>query len=141
MSVTHIPSALRRQVRQRARECCEYCLFPESMAWAFHTIDHIIAEKHGGTTVADNLALACIVCNARKGTDLASIDEQTGSIEPLFHLRRDRWSDHFQLAHGRIEPMSATGRATVRLLRLNTPQRLQERVLLVAIGAIREPTA
>jgi hypothetical protein len=83
MSATHIPSALRRQVRQRARECCEYCLIPESMAWAFHAIDHIVAEKHGGTTAADNLALACTVCNARKGTDLASIDEETGSIEPL----------------------------------------------------------
>jgi hypothetical protein len=139
MSTTHIPSALRRQVRQRARECCEYCLISESMAWAFHTIDHIIAEKHGGTTVADNLALACAICNARKGTDLVSIDEQTGFIEALFHPRRDRWSDHFRLAHGRIEPLSATGRATARLLRLNDPQRVQERELLVSIGSIREP--
>jgi 5-methylcytosine-specific restriction endonuclease McrA len=29
------------------------------MTWALHTIDHIIAEKHGGATTADNLALAC----------------------------------------------------------------------------------
>ena len=54
MSATHIPIALRRQVRERARERCEYCLIPESMTWATHTIDHIIAEKHGGGTAADN---------------------------------------------------------------------------------------
>ena len=82
------------------------------MTWAVHTIDHIIAEKHGGPTAADNLALACMICNSWKGSDLASIDEQTGSIEPLFHPRRDRWTDHFQLVGGCIEPRTPKGRAT-----------------------------
>jgi len=141
MSTTHIPIALRRQVRERAGECCEYCLIPESMTWALHTIDHIIAEKHGGATAADNLALACTLCNSRKGSDLASIDEQTGFIEPLFHPRRDRWSDHFQLAGGRIEPRTAMGRVTTRLLHFNDTDRVQEHQLLVTLGAIREPTA
>ena len=81
------------------------------MTWAVHTIDHIIAEKHGGPTAADNLALACMICNSRKGSDLASIDEQSGAIEPLFHPRRDRWTDHFQLVGGRIEPRTPKGRA------------------------------
>jgi len=111
------------------------------MTWALHTIDHIIAEKHGGSSAADNLALACTVCNARKGSDLASIDERTGSIEPLFHPRQDRWTDHFQLLEGRIAPRSAIGRVTTRLLGFNHPDRVEERVLLVAAGAIREPTA
>jgi hypothetical protein len=141
MSTTHIPLAIRRQVRERARECCEYCLIPEAMTWATHTIDHIVAEKHGGATAADNLSVACILCNARKGSDLTSIDEQTGSIEPLFHPRRDRWTDHFQLVLGRIEPRTATGRVTIRLLRLNDHERVQERQLLVVVGLIREPTA
>lgn len=139
MSVTHIPGALRRQVRERAGECCEYCRIPESMTWAAHTIDHITAEKHGGPTVADNLALACTICNSWKGSDLASIDEQTGFIEPLFHPRRDRWTDHFQLVGGRIEPRTPRGRATARLLRFNDPERVQERELLVATGSIRAP--
>ena len=141
MSVTHIPIALRRQVRERAGECCECCLIPESMTWAVHTIDHIVAEKHGGATTADNLALACTICNACKGSDLASIDEQTGSIEPLFHPRRDRWTDQFQLVGGRIEPRTPKGRVTARLLRFNDPDRVQERELLVATGSIREPMA
>ena len=59
MSRTHIPAELRRSVRLRARDCCEYCLMPESMTLAAHEIDHVIAEKRGGPTDADNLALAC----------------------------------------------------------------------------------
>ena len=111
------------------------------MTWANHTIDHIVAEKHGGASAADNLSLACILCNSRKGSDLTSVDEQTGSIEPLFHPRRDRWTDHFQLEGGCIEPRTATGRVTVRLLHLNDHERVRERELLVAAGSIREPTA
>ena len=140
MSATHIPVALRRKVRERAGEVCEYCLIPETMTWSSHTIDHIVAEKHGGATVADNLALACTLCNSRKGSDLASIDEQTGLIERLFHPRRDRWSDNFRLVGGRIEPRTATGRATARLLHFNDTDLVLERELLVAAGAIREPT-
>jgi hypothetical protein len=140
MSVTHIPAALRRQVRERAGECCEYCLIPEPITWAVHTIDHIIAEKHGGTTTTENLALACTLCNSRKGSDLASIDEDTGAVEPLFHPRRDRWVDHFRILGGRIEPRTAKGRATARLMRFNDPDRIEERELLVASGLIREPT-
>ena len=140
MSVTHIPAALRREVCERAGEYCEYCRIPESMTWAGHTIDHIFAEKHGGVTTADNLALACMICNSCKGSDLASIDEQTGSIEPLFHPRRDRWTDHFQLVGGRIEPRTPRGRATARLLRFNDLNRVQERELLVASGLIRIPS-
>ena len=141
MSVTQIPVSLRREVRERAGECCEYCRIPESMTWAVHTIDHVFAEKHGGGTTADNLALACSICNSWKGSDLASIDEQTGSIELLFHPRRDRWIDHFQLVGGRIEPRTPKGCATARLLRFNDPNRVQERELLVATGSIREPVA
>jgi hypothetical protein len=141
MSVTYIPVPLRRQVRERANECCEYCLIPESLTWASHTIDHIIAEKHGGSTTADNLGLACTLCNIRKGSDLASIDKQAGFVEPLFHPRSDRWRDHFQLIGGQIEPLTPSGRATARLLQFNAPARVQEREVLFAAGAIREPMA
>jgi hypothetical protein len=98
-------------------------------------------RKHVGTSAADNLSLACILCNSRKGSDLTSVDEKTGSIEPLFHPRRDRWTDHFQLVAGCIEPRTATGRVTARLLHFNDHERVRERELLVAAGSIREPTA
>src|SRR5436305_7567093 len=100
MSETHIPAALRRLTRERAGERCEYCLIPESATLFTHPIDHIIAEKHGGLTVADNLALSCALCNGFKGSDLASVDPATGVVVPLFHPRRDRWADHFRLEGG-----------------------------------------
>lgn len=141
MSRTHIPAELRRSVRLRARECCEYCLIPESMTLATHEIDHVIAEKHGGPTDAGNLALACALCNGFKGSDLASIDAESGAIVPLFNPRRDRWTEHFRLEAGRIEPLTASGRATVRLLQLNHPDRIEERLLLVAAGMLVAPEA
>jgi len=108
------------------------------MGTAHHRPHH--RQKHGGTTAAENLALTCTLCNSQKGSDLTSIDEQTGAIEPLFHPRRDRWVDHFQLVGGRIEPRTAKGRTTTRLLRLNDSDRVEERELLIATGSIRVPT-
>jgi 5-methylcytosine-specific restriction endonuclease McrA len=61
MSLTHIPAALRRLVRERAKEGCEYCLIPDWVTLATHAVDHIISEKHGGLTVAENLALSCTI--------------------------------------------------------------------------------
>lgn len=136
MSTTRIPAELRRLVRERAEERCEYCLIPESVTLASHAIDHIVAEKHGGLTVADNSALSCTICNGHKGSDLASIDPDTGAVVPLFHPRRDRWSDHFFLDGARFEPRSAVGRATARLLQLNHPDRIEERQFFVAAGMI-----
>jgi 5-methylcytosine-specific restriction endonuclease McrA len=43
-------------------------------------MEHIIAEKHGGTTFLENLALACPYCNRAKGTDLGSIDPKTNQL-------------------------------------------------------------
>jgi hypothetical protein len=58
MSQTYVPAELRHLVRERAHDCCEYCLIPESATFAAHQVDHIIAEKHGGQTDADNTALS-----------------------------------------------------------------------------------
>src|SRR5215203_242553 len=74
MNQARISAALRREVRERARECCEYCLVAESQAFFPHEPDHLIALKHGGETVSANLALACFDCNRFKGSDIASLD-------------------------------------------------------------------
>jgi 5-methylcytosine-specific restriction endonuclease McrA len=66
MTQTRISAALRREVRERARERCEYCLLAESQAFLPHETDHLIAVKHGGETVSSNLALACFDCNRFK---------------------------------------------------------------------------
>jgi len=139
MSQTYVPTPLRRLVRERAQERCEYCLVPELVTLAPHWIDHVVAEKHGGQTDADNLALACVLCNQHKGSDLSSIDPATGALTPLFNPRQDRWPDHFQLVGNRIEPMTPVGRVTVRLLQFNHADRIQERQLLLLAGLLSIP--
>jgi hypothetical protein len=134
MSDTYVSAHLRREVRDRAKERCEYCLIPEWACFAAHEVDHVIAEKHGGPTNSDNLSLSCVVCNKSKGSDIASLDPDTGSLERLFHPRRDDWREHFRLNDGRIEPLTSIGRVTVRLLRFNLPDRIEERQLLLASG-------
>jgi len=71
MSKTYIPTNLRQIVFERAQGCCEYCLIPEMLVLATHQIDHVIAEKHDGATVLENLALSCSLCNQAKGSDIA----------------------------------------------------------------------
>jgi 5-methylcytosine-specific restriction endonuclease McrA len=95
MSKTYISAALRRLVYDRAKEACEYCLVPEVAVFGVHEVDHVIAEKHGGQTEGNNLALACIY-NKHKGSDLASLDPITGEIVRLYQPRQDCWSEHFQ---------------------------------------------
>jgi 5-methylcytosine-specific restriction endonuclease McrA len=102
-------------------------------------IDHIVAEKHGGKTEAENLANSCVVCNQRKGSDLSSIDPETGHVVTLFHPRRDRWTDHFRLLGARIQPLTPAGRATERLLQLNHPDRVEERGRLIELGLYQVP--
>lgn len=134
MSQTYIPAALRRQVRERANDRCEYCLIPESIGFVAHCIDHVIAEKHGGQTDADNLANSCILCNQHKGSDLSSLDPETGEVALLFNPRREKWSEHFRLNGAIIEPLSPSGRVTIRLLRLNTADRVRERERMLEVG-------
>lgn len=136
MSQSHIPASLRREVRDRSKECCEYCLIPEAFALAAHWIDHVIAGKHGGSTEAENLAYSCRLCNQHKGTDLSSIDPESGEIVRLFNPRTDRWAEHFQFANAEVRGFTPTGRATVRLLQLNHARRVQERALLLAAGLL-----
>lgn len=134
MPQAYISNELRLFVRQRAAEACEFCLIAEAYSFFRHEIDHIVAQQHGGETVESNLALACFVCNKHKGTNLTSIDPEGGQIVALFHPRRDQWSEHFRLDGERIEPLSAQGRATARLLQFNVPSRLVERKALFAAG-------
>jgi HNH endonuclease len=136
MSKTYIPVALRRQVEERAHNCCEYCLMPDFATFAAHEIDHIIAEKHGGRTESENLALSCTLCNKYKGSDLASIDPDTEKIVPLYHPRQNIWREHFQLSGAEFMPLTAIGRVTIRLLQLNRLDRLEERQLLLDAGII-----
>ncbi len=136
MAAPHISAALRPLVRERAGQCCEYCLVPEALTYAAHEVDHVVAVKHLGPTDAGNLALACPECNAHKGTDLASVDQSTGELVRLFHPPTDHWSDHFQIEGALVTPLTSVGRVTVRLLQLNTDERVAERELHLRTGLL-----
>ena len=134
MNKARILAPLRREVRDRAKQRCEYCLLAESQALFPHEPDHLIALKHGGKTTSANLALACFDCNRFKGTDIASIDPVTGELVGLFNPRTQRWSEHFRLNGGKIVPLTPVGRVTERMLRLNLSHRVKKRERLIALG-------
>src|SRR5512139_2138887 len=119
--MSYISPALRQQIIDRAGARCEYCLFPQVFSLLAFEIEHIIAEKHAGETLLDNLALACPYCNRFKGTDLGLIDPQTGQLTPFYHPRKQPWADHFHLDGAIIEPLTAEGRVTSAILQFNHP--------------------
>lgn len=109
---TYVPAALRKQVIERAENRGEYCRFPQSMTLLAFEMEHIISEKHSGTTTLDNLALACPYCNRNraKGTDIGSIDPETNQLTPFFNPRTQTWQDHFTPSGATIIPQTAEGR-------------------------------
>lgn len=62
-----------------------------------------------------------------QGPDLAGIDPETREVARLFYPREDSWDDHFVLREGQVFGITPTGRATVRLLNMNAPRRLELR--------------
>jgi hypothetical protein len=122
----------RNLVRHRADNRCEYCLLPQEHSHLAHHIEHIVAKQHGGSDDFGNLALACHRCNLCKGPNLTGFDRQSGRIVPLFHPRRDRWTEHFAWRGPRIEGLTAIGRATVLVLGMNDARRLDLRAELLA---------
>lgn len=87
-----------------------------------------MAKQHGGSDDPAGLALACDRCNAYKGPNLTSIDPETDAMVPLFHPRMDRWEDHFEVRGGHVCGKTQVGRATVRLLNMNAPRRVELRL-------------
>ncbi|MCW5551527.1 MAG: HNH endonuclease [Verrucomicrobiae bacterium] len=134
MSRTAIPAALRLFIHQRAAGRCEYCRLHDDDSLLPHEPDHIIATQHGGEPTAENLALACFDCNRFKGPNLSSIDPESGAVVPLFNPRREVWAEHFRADGARIVALTAQGRATVTLLRMNARERLLHRQALLKTG-------
>ena len=119
---------LRTLVRDRAQNYCEYCGLHQDAEphYRFH-IEHIIARQHGGPTESSNLALACYYCNLNKGPNLTAIDPETQQVVPLFHPRKDRRDQHFRADGPAVVGLTAIGRATSRLLKMNALDRLELR--------------
>lgn len=129
--MSSIPSSLRQLVIERAGNRCEYCGISQlGQVGTFH-IDHIVPSVAGGTTAADNLALACVSCSLRKGARQRIEDPVTGKEVKIFHPRQQSWKEHFRWDEVQVVGLTATGRATVSALDLNRP-------MMVAIRAEEE---
>jgi hypothetical protein len=50
MTGSYVSAALRRDVTERANGRCEYCRFPSDASLLRFEVEHIIAEKPGGST-------------------------------------------------------------------------------------------
>jgi hypothetical protein len=134
MSVTYIPVDLRRLVVTRAEGLCEYCLIAEEDTFYGCEADHIISEKHGGSTSADNLANACVFCNQAKGSDVGSIHWETNTFVRFFNPRTDLWAEHFELSGSGVDGRTPIGVVTARILGFNTGERVLERKTLQDLG-------
>ena len=119
-------------VWERAGSRCEYCRLSslDNPDLPFE-IDHIIAEKHRGQTRAGNLCLACFACNRHKGPNVAGVDPKTREIVPLFNPRRHQWQRHFEWDGPILVGRTSIGRATIGVLKINAPHRIELRQELI----------
>jgi hypothetical protein len=114
-------------VRNRAAGRCEYCKMAQFLQGATFHVEHIIPRIHGGSSDAENLALACPGCNLYKSSHLDAFDLLTQERCAIFHPRTDAWAEHFCWDGTTLMGQTPLGRATLALLRLNHPRRLKIR--------------
>jgi hypothetical protein len=60
----------------------------------FH-IDHVTPVAHGGQTVPENFALACVSCSFHKAARQMVIDPESGTDAPIYDPRGDDWQNTF----------------------------------------------
>jgi len=111
---------IRQYVSKRAQGVCEYCHLPQRAIKVTFHVEHIVPKKHLGSNLLSNLAFACHWCNRSKSSNLSGIDGITNKIVPLFHPRKQAWSEHFHFIGSEIIGLTPTGRATVQVLNMNS---------------------
>lgn len=97
-------------------------------------MDHVVARKHGGRGLAENLAFACFRCNTHKGPNLSGLDPTTGQLTRLFNPRTDTWTHHFRWSGPKLMGRTAVGRTTTGVLCINRPDSILLRRALTAEG-------
>jgi hypothetical protein len=99
----------------------------------FH-VEHVFAKQHGGSDGPENRCWSCHRCNLHKGPNLSGRDPESDTVVRLFDLRRQSWARHFQWAGPVLVGRTRTGRATVAVLAMNDPARVELRQLLMDEG-------
>jgi hypothetical protein len=121
MSQAYLPVALRRRIIESSRHRCGYCLSSQLNDGQRYHFEHLIPLSAGGTTIEQNLWLACPRCNLHKGTQTDGLDLATGLRVPLFNPREQVWQEHFVWGEDgtHIVGLTPIGRVTVSALCLN----------------------
>ena len=130
-------SAYERAILQvRSNHQCEYCRSPENISSSPFNGEHIEPIAKGGKTSLANLANSCGGCNGHKAARTTALDSVTEQQVALFHPRNDRWKAHFQWSEDKLSIIgrTPTGRATVTTLKMNRPQLVALRRLLLRVN-------
>jgi hypothetical protein len=125
----YISASHKNIVIKRATNCCEYCFLEDDVNYISHQIDHIISLKHGGKTELENLAYSCFSCNNNKGSDIGTILLPEIKFVRFYNPRLDSWNEHFETVHGVIYPLTSIGEATIKILQMNTMEKIMERTV------------
>lgn len=136
MPESRVTAQQKKAVAERANRCCEYCRSQVRFAIQPFSIEHIIPRSAGGETALDNLALSCQGCNNHKYNKTEGRDPVSGDTVPLYHPRKQRWSNHFAWNDDftLIIGLTPTGRSTVETLQLNREGVVNLRRVLYAMG-------
>ncbi len=122
MSV-YIPVQFRRQVMDLDRARCAYYQSPEALMGVTFEVEHILLLSKGGETIRSNLYFSCPTCNRHKANRIVAHDPESHTEIPSFHPRQQHWNDHFAWNEDAttLIGITATGRATIEMLRMNRP--------------------
>lgn len=136
MPARPIAEGLYRLVAEDARGECGYCRAPQSALPYRLEVEHLLPVSLGGDDARENLWLSCHKCNKIRSNRVAGIDPLTQSVVPLFNPRQHRWTDHFAWEGDGLYMVgrTATGRATVAMLRLNDAYHQSARSVWILAG-------
>lgn len=123
-----------RRVAARAGQRCEYCRMHQDLQGAVFHVEHIVPTSLGGGDKLDNLAWACPGCNLSKAARVTALDPVSGQEVRLFHPRQDRWAEHFTWHGSQLVGLTATGRAFIATLNLNSERRMRIRRVEARFG-------
>ncbi len=132
----HIPKWLREAVEQCAGRRCEYCLCPLDISTDPFAVEHISPVVRGGSTVLNNLALACSTCNGHKYNHIEGYDIVSEETVPLYNPRLHHWTEHFAWDEDyvRLLGLSPIGRVTIEMFHLNRQRVINLRMVLFLVG-------
>ncbi len=141
MPTNYLSAELRRLVKLRANNNCEYCHAIGSFSFHPFPVEHIIPISKGGSEEDSNLANACQFCNGSKSDKIEALDPLTGLPVSLFNPRTQAWSENFVWSDDftLIIGITPIGRATVNCLKMNREEAINLRAALRDFG-VHPPT-